>query len=150
MHWHLACSSWLQTWHAFDGGQIRCRMIEGARAVLTSRPAKANSALWPAAQIGTAILLSVVTWTSAGAGNIAAENCVRTARSLNCVDNWGASNDPYVRTVPDTASEAEKAQLAQRDHRWLAHCRPLVQRDSYGVARYYYAAPGCEFGIGSD
>jgi hypothetical protein len=125
-------------------------MIEGARAVLTSRPAEANSALWRAAQIGTAILLSVVTWTSAGAGNIAAENCVRTARSLNCVDNWGASNDPYVRTVPDTASEAEKAQLAQRDHRWLAHCRPLVQRDSYGVARYYYAAPGCEFGIGSD
>lgn len=125
-------------------------MIEGARAVLTSRPAEANSALWPAAQIGTAILLSVVTWTPAGAGNIAAENCVRTARSFNCVDNWGTSADPYVRVVPDAVSEAEKSQMTERDHRWLARCRPIVQRDNYGVARYYYAVPGCEFGVGSD
>ncbi len=118
--------------------------------MLTSRPAEATSALWPAAQIGTAILLSVATWTSAGAGNIATENCVRTARSFNCVDNWGTSADPHVRMVPDAISEAEKTQMTERDHRWLARCRPIVQRDRYGVARYYYAAPGCEFGVGSD
>jgi hypothetical protein len=124
--------------------------IEGAKAVLTSRPVEATSALWPAAKIGAALLLSVVTWASARAGNIAAENCVGTARSFNCVDNWGTSADPHVRTVPDAISEAEKTQMTERDHRWLARCRPVVQRDSYGVARYYYAAPGCEFGVGSD
>ena len=52
--------------------------------------------------------------------------------------------------VPDAIGEAEKTRMAERDHRWLARCRPLVQRDRYGVARYYYGAPGCEFGIGSD
>jgi hypothetical protein len=118
--------------------------------VLTSRPAEAASALWPAAQIGAAIALSVVTGTSAGAGNVAAESCLGTARSYHCVDQWATSGDPYVRMVPDAVSEAEKAQMTERDHRWLARCRPLVQRDSYGVARYYYAVPGCEFGVGSD
>ena len=107
-------------------------------------------ALRPAAQVGTAMLLSLVTLTAAYAGNVADQSCVGTARSFNCVDNWATSGDPYVRIVPDAVSEAEKAQTMERDHRWLARCRPLVQRDSYGVARYYYAAPGCEFGIGSD
>ena len=46
--------------------------------------------------------------------------------------------------------EAEKARLATRDHKWLARCRPVIERDRYGVARYYYAAPGCEFGVGTD
>lgn len=167
--WHFACSfpsetldikTWrAKTWHALLGTHYLGRiwpwvipppMIEGARAVLTSRPAEANSAFWRAAQIGTAMVLSVVTWTSAGAGNIAAESCVGTARSFNCVDNWGTSGDPFVRVVPEPLSETERAQMAARDHRWLAHCRPVVQRDDYGVARYYYAEPGCEFGIGSD
>ena len=109
--WHLACSSRLEAWRVFGGGQIAADDRE-RETVLTSRPAEAFSALWPAAQIGTAILLSVVTWTPADAGNIAAENCVRTARSFNCVDNWGTSADPYVRVVPDAVGEAEKAQIA--------------------------------------
>ena len=46
--------------------------------------------------------------------------------------------------------EAEKARLATRDHKWLARCRPVIERDRYGVARYHYAAPGCEFGVGTD
>ena len=119
--------------------------------MLTSRrPAEATSALWPTAQVGTAIVLSIVTWTSAVAGNVSAENCLGTARSYNCVDQWATSGDPYLRMVPDAVSEAEKAQMTERDHRWLARCRPLVQRDRYGVARYHYAVAGCEFGVGSD
>jgi len=101
-------------------------------------------------QVGTAIVLSVVTLTAAYAGNIAGQSCVGTSSSFNCVDHSATSGDPYVRIVPDAVSEGEKAQMMERDHRWLARCRPLVQRDSYGVARYYYASPGCEFGIGSD
>jgi hypothetical protein len=120
------------------------------RAVLTSRSAEASLASWPAAQAGAGIVLCVLTLTAAYAGNVAGQSCVGTARSFNCVDNWTPSGDPYVRIVPDAVSEAEKAQMMERDHRWLARCRPLVQRDSYGVARYHYASPGCEFGVGSD
>lgn len=118
--------------------------------MLTNRPAKTFLAAWLATLAGAVILLSVVTLTVAHAGNVDDQSCVGTARSFNCVDQWATSGDPYVRIVPDAASEAEKAQMIERDHRWLARCRPLVQRDSYGVARYFYASPGCEFGIGSD
>ena len=118
--------------------------------MLTSRPADASLASCPAAQVGTAILLSLVTLTAAYAGNVDDQSCVGTARSFNCVDNWATSGDPYVRIVPDAVGEAEKAQMMERDQRWLARCRPFVQRDSYGVARYHYASPGCEFGVGSD
>ncbi len=118
--------------------------------MLTNRLAKAASALRPAAQLAAAIVLSVVVCATARASNVAAESCIGSAQSFNCVDSWTTSGDPFVRIVPDALSEAERAELAERDHRWLARCRPLVQRDRYGVARYYYAEPGCEFGVGSD
>ena len=118
--------------------------------MLTSSPAGIHSATWPVAHVGAAIFLSAVTLTVADAGNVADQSCVGTATSFNCANNWATSGDPHVRTVPEAASEAEKAQMTERDHRWLARCRPLVQRDTFGVARYYYASPGCEFGIGSD
>ena len=147
--WHFACSLLL------DLGTCSVPNTSAAedrreRAVLTSRPADASLASQPAAQVGAAILLSLVTFTAAYAGNVGDHSCVGTARSFNCVDNWATSGDPYVRIVPGAVGEAEKAQMMERDQRWLARCRPLVQRDSYGVARYYYASPGCEFGIGSD
>jgi hypothetical protein len=34
------------------------------------------------------------------------------------------------------------------DRKWLARCRPILKYDHYGVARYHYSAPGCEFGVG--
>ncbi len=63
---------------------------------------------------------------------------------------WAVPGDPYVRTVPEALGEAERAQATARDHKWLAHCHPVIEHDIYGVARYQYAAAGCEYGIGSD
>ena len=45
---------------------------------------------------------------------------------------------------------AEQAAAAERERRWLARCRPVVQQDQFGVGRYRYAAPGCEFGRSQD
>jgi len=46
--------------------------------------------------------------------------------------------------------DEEKAQAAARERKWLAQCQPAIRRDPYGVARYQYAARGCEYGIGAD
>ena len=118
--------------------------------MLTNRSAKAFSAPWAAASVGAAIVLSLITLTSASAGTVVDLSCIGPAKSFNCAAQWGTAGDPYVRQVPETLGEAEKARLATRDHKWLARCRPVIERDRYGVARYHYAAPGCEFGVGTD
>ena len=118
--------------------------------MLTNRPAKAFSAQRAAASVGAAIVLSLIAFTSANAGTVVDLSCVGPAKSFNCAAQWGTAGDPYIRQVPETLGEAEKARLATRDHKWLARCRPVIERDRYGVARYYYAAPGCEFGVGAD
>jgi hypothetical protein len=89
-----------------------------------------------------------MTSTSAHAGGIVTSGCVETWRAFNCATRWAPALDPFVRIVPQPIGEAERAQAIERDHRWLARCRPIVAQDSYGVARYHYAASGCEFGVG--
>jgi hypothetical protein len=119
--------------------------------VLTNRPSKTSSASWLSALIAVAIILSLVTLMPAHAGTVVDLNCVGPIMSPNCVGQWApGAGDPYVRTVPDAVGEEEKAEVNERDRKWLAHCRPLIMRDGYGVARYRYAAPDCEFGFGGD
>ena len=118
--------------------------------MLTSRPVEASCASRAAASVSAAIALSLITLASANAGTVIDLSCVGPAKSFNCAAQWGTAGDPYVRQVPEVLGEAEQARLAARDHKWLARCRPVIERDRYGVARYYYAAPGCEFGVGTD
>jgi hypothetical protein len=98
-----------------------------------------------AAHVGAAIILSVMTWTSTYAGGVSETTCLGTWQDFNCVTRWGPPGDPSVRLVPERR-EANKA----RDRRWLARCRPVIEYDHYGVARYHYSAPGCEFGVDAD
>ena len=118
--------------------------------MLTNRPAKAFSASRSSAAVSAAIVLSLTAFTPAHAGTVIDLSCVGPAKSFNCAAQWGTAGDPYVRQVPEALGEADKARLATRDHKWLAHCRPVIERDRYGVARYHYVAPGCEFGVGTD
>ncbi len=118
--------------------------------MLTNRRAERASVSWSVALVGTVIVLSVITAKSAHAGGVAELSCVRGAKSLNCAAQWGTAGDPYVRSVPDALGEAERAQATARDQKWLARCRPIVERDGYGVARYLYSSPGCEYGLGAD
>lgn len=118
--------------------------------MLTNRATEKSSASWPVTQVGAAIILWVTTLTSAHAGGVADLSCVGGARSFNCAAQWATAGDPYVRTVPDALGEAERAQAAARDHKWMMRCHPVVERDNYGVARYQYSAPGCEYGLGAE
>jgi hypothetical protein len=119
--------------------------------VLTNHPAKISSALRALGLIAAAFVLSAATLAPAHAGGFGDLSCVGPWRSFSCVAVWGALVDPYVRIVPpDALSEEERAQLAARDRRWTTHCRPVLERDRYGVARYRYWDRGCEYGIGAD
>jgi hypothetical protein len=118
--------------------------------VLTNRPAGKSSAYWSFVRLAAATGLSATTLTSAYAGGVATLSCVGGARSLNCAAQWGTAGDPHVRAVPEALGGAGKAQAATRERRWLIRCHPVVERDAYGVARYQYAAPGCEYGVGAD
>jgi hypothetical protein len=72
--------------------------------------------------------------------------CIGSWDTLNCVVRWGPIGDPYVRQVPGPASDTERGAATDRERRWEQHCRPQIALDRYGVPRYLYAAPGCEFG----
>lgn len=63
-----------------------------------------------------------------------------------CVEIEGVLRNPYVIDVPPPRTEKEIADAAERQRLWEARCRPVIRQDHYGVRRYHYAAPGCEYG----
>lgn len=87
----------------------------------------------------------------------------------SCVGGWGMRNcvvnqrdfprNPHVRHVhgngvhgsgqhQDSSEviERERQESLARDRKWLAFCKPVMVVDRFGVNRYAYAKPGCEFG----
>jgi hypothetical protein len=99
-----------------------------------------------AARLAAVAVFSACAWNAAHADSMVVGGCIGGYHSFNCVAHWGSYSDPYIRSLrPET--EAEKEISAARDHEWKAHCRPAVFQDQYGVPRYEYAAPGCEFGV---
>jgi hypothetical protein len=63
--------------------------------------------------------------------------CVYTRRELV---------NPYVIHMPQLQNEQDITDAAARDRLWQARCRPVIRQDQFGVRRYHYAAPGCEYG----
>ena len=74
-------------------------------------------------------------------------NCYGTRNMVSCVHarRRGPFN-PHVISVagPQTPEEREAAEA--RDRRWVERCQPMIRQDRYGMPRYSYGAPGCEFG----
>jgi hypothetical protein len=79
-------------------------------------------------------------------------SCVGSGRSVVCAARWGAAGGgfPYIVEAPGPANERAAAEAAERERQWQARCRPVAEQDRYGVARYRYAAAGCEFGRSRD
>lgn len=70
---------------------------------------------------------------------------------MSCVGNtcvWGAPGfgPAKIIHVPPPVSAEDRAAAAKREADWVARCHPVVVADRYGVGRYHYDAPGCEFG----
>jgi len=102
---------------------------------MMAAPALSQTATTPAA---AAVRPESVTETS---------NCFDTRNLESCVTVFrGGRLSPHVIAVPQPMSEQERAAAEARDRRWVQRCRPSIRQDRYGMPRYVYAAPGCEFG----
>lgn len=120
--------------------------------VLTFGCAKACRISRSAALIGGAFALGAMafTFTSARAQEIESGGCIGSWYTFNCTSRWAPAGDPFIRQVPPPGDAAERARANARDRRWVDRCRPMITPDRYGVARYHYALPGCEFGVGEN
>jgi hypothetical protein len=121
------------------------------RAVLTFSCARAVQDAKSAARFCAAVALSamamVVICSAAYADGVAAGGCIGNRETLNCTARWGEAGNPYIRIVPAPVDQEERDRAAEREHKWEQRCKPAVAQDRYGVARYRYSAPGCDFGI---
>lgn len=96
----------------------------------------------------SAALLTSFAIAPANAGQFASTtSCVGGYDAFNCITMWGPAGDPYIRSVPGPISATPQPELVERHRKWIARCRPVMTQDRYGVSRYHYAAPGCEFGV---
>ena len=76
-------------------------------------------------------------------------SCVRSGGVVSCAGQWnrqGGGGIPLIVSVPGPGTDQQQALAMERERRWTDYCRPVIKQDRYGVGRYYYAAPGCEFG----
>jgi hypothetical protein len=99
-----------------------------------------------------ALALALAALPQAATAEVWTSSCVGGWRTGNCVTNYREyTRDTYVRHIPGAfddnyLSEREQKQAIARDRKWVAFCKPVVVADRYGVSRYLYAKPGCEFG----
>jgi hypothetical protein len=132
----------------FRNGEQRCpdpAPDVRERTVLTLQRAKVISRLAAAAALSVASLTLIC--SAADADGMVFGGCIGGGGAVNCAVRWGEAGDPYIRVVPQPVTADEKTQSAERDHKWEQRCQPVIAQDRYGVPRYQYAAPGCEFGV---
>lgn len=73
-------------------------------------------------------------------------NCYRTFSGSGCVFSYRRGRfNPHVINVP-TPSADDQDSLNARDRHWEQRCAPVIRQDRYGMPRYSYGAPGCEYG----
>jgi len=113
--------------------------------VLIFNRARLLPASWRAAYAGAALTLPLA--TLAYADTLYVGGCIGAPGTVSCVLRVGPAGDPYVRTVPQPETDADKARATERDQKWLQRCRPIIAQDRYGVPRYHYAAAGCDLGV---
>lgn len=92
--------------------------------------------------------MAPATFTSAQAQEMINGGCIGGRDSFNCVSRWAPAGDPNIRPVPQPDTQAARARAKARERRWVDRCQPVIKQDRYGVPRYHYAMPGCEFGVG--
>jgi len=101
---------------------------------------------------GAALALSLMTCASvrtAKAEGVEIDSCIGTWHAMNCVTRSAPAGDAFIRTVPQPRDGADRARASEQDRLWVERCRPTIHPDRYGVARYHYTRPGCEFGVTS-
>jgi hypothetical protein len=119
--------------------------------VLTFACARALHASRLTLLAGAIVALPVIAFAAgrpAEAEGVRVDGCVGSWHASGCATIWAPLRDTYIRKVPQPASAEDRARAAEEDRRWVERCRPTLRQDRYGVPRYQYARPGCEFGVG--
>jgi hypothetical protein len=98
------------------------------------------------ATVSLAVLAASLMPSRAPANGLGSVNCIGSGPFLSCVAAWRLGAPP----PPQPPTEQELAASRERERKWEARCRPRVIEDKFGVGRYVYAAPGCEFGKTTD
>jgi hypothetical protein len=94
-----------------------------------------------------ALAMTASSFTTARADWSVSGSCVGGGGVGTCVaQTRNFLRDPHVRPVRGFESQEEAEQSVKRDRKWAHFCKPVAFTDRYGVARYSYAQPGCEFG----
>jgi hypothetical protein len=117
------------------------KRVTGARAVARRRGTIATMA----ALAGLFALFAA----NARADDFHSGGCVGSGFAFACAStsHW----DEYGPRRPYAAENSKlSAEAADRERKWVARCKPQIVQDRYGVRRYHYAAPGCEFGKSED
>lgn len=100
---------------------------------------------------GAVVALPLITISTARAAEpegVRVDSCAGSWHANGCTTIWAPLGDTYVRKVPQPGNAEERARATEEDRRWVERCRPTLRQDRYGVPRYQYARPGCEFGVG--
>jgi hypothetical protein len=101
--------------------------------------------LWIA---GTVVLFSASPKQAAAGDSI---SCIQSGGAVTCVANFDYPNSvAKILHIEARDESSDKTDRAARDSKWIARCRPVLRPDKYGVRRYHYSAPGCEFGKTED
>lgn len=115
-------------------------MPQSARSEGAKRPAAAPAAVPDAPPVAPARASSRV-------DGVEDHNCLGGENALSCQRIFHTvRRNPHVIAVPQPVNDQERAAAEARDRRWVERCRPVIRQDAYGVPRYQYAAPGCEYG----
>lgn len=110
-----------------------------------------------ATRIALTVALAALAWSGVSAPAAAQRvtdtvvgSCVFSGGAAHCVRQYrygdrGSSIQSLKEPDPQDMAESR-----EREARWVARCKPQLRHDRYGVNRYIYAAPGCEYGQDRD
>jgi hypothetical protein len=87
---------------------------------------------------------------TAFADSIMGTSCVFSGGLVNCVRQWRGSHGATDSERLQGQDKRAQAEAIERERKWVARCKPVIRQDQYGVSRYHYAKPGCEFGKHED
>ena len=129
-----------------DGLEARLHRPRWSESMLTRAFSAESPQLRSCRAVALAFALLGAPVMPAYAEGIKIKSCFGSFHSFFCVTQWGARGDPQLRQVPTPRDAEEEAEFVDRDRKWVARCRPVIMQDQYGVSRYHYASPHCEFG----
>lgn len=81
----------------------------------------------------------------------AVDSCIFSGGAMHCASQYryGNRGNTGIQSLKEP-DQQDIADAREREARWVARCKPQLRNDRYGVNRYVYAAPGCEYGKDRD